>query len=315
MSEANAAIPVLATRDEIPFATIVRAYSGVSFVPEKRAEDTQTSYVAEIEELYAAFLPLATTDELRAKLLAHVLAYKARYRRHVLAMLAAKSRVVSTIIAGPSGFPARTMQKRANTEHKRLDELLDFRERARIAIRRDLVGPSSISSDLEDAPELLAVRRDRLVAHHERMVETNKAWRIKDAAKRVAALEALGYSESDIPFICGRTIQPHPKWQLTNSSANIKRIEQRIFQIAADRATQRAMADAVVSFAATDAHPAGRLFVEDNRVCLAFEERTSKDFYRSLRGRGFLWSPSREAFVRKYTADALSWGKQLVGLK
>ncbi len=49
----------------------------------------------------------------------------------------------------------------------------------------------------------------------------------------------------------------------------------------------------------------------ENRVLLAFPSRVSKDDYKAIRSAGFVWSPTRNAFVRKISNAAFYYAKQL----
>jgi hypothetical protein len=50
---------------------------------------------------------------------------------------------------------------------------------------------------------------------------------------------------------------------------------------------------------------------DENRVLLAFPARLSREHYRLVRQAGFVWSPTRSAFVRKLTPHAMHIGREL----
>lgn len=302
--------------DELDFQCARQAYEHISFSPESRARQEQQSFAADVQEVWESNLPHATTAEQVAWLREQTQAYKADLLTYTYAVLAAKSRTASSMITGASNFPTARNQKRLDTEHRRIEELLAWRTKARAAIRQGLAGSEDSGPISSDDPEALIKLQSKLEAQqarHALMVATNKAWRLKDASKRQAALEALGHDATTVAKYMVSATQPYPSYALTNSSGRIKATEQRIAQVQRDAAAQTEIAP--VAFTATETHPAGQLLVEDNRVILTFEERTSKDFYSQLRGRGFVWAPSRQGFVRKYSADALYWARQLVGLE
>ena len=60
------AAKVKARVDDIPLELAVRAYSGISFTPERRAERVREDYVAHIQSVAEELSPLVTNDEQRA---------------------------------------------------------------------------------------------------------------------------------------------------------------------------------------------------------------------------------------------------------
>lgn len=100
------------------------AHRGTSFVPEKRALQEQAGYVDHIQAVHDNAERLAATDAQRAILDAEVERYRVGYLRRLTALLSAESRIVSSMIAGPSNFPVERMRKRGATADKRRAELL-----------------------------------------------------------------------------------------------------------------------------------------------------------------------------------------------
>ena len=54
------------------------------------------------------------------------------------------------------------------------------------------------------------------------------------------------------------------------------------------------------------------LDLDENRYVLKLKQRVGKDKFKEIRRSGWLWSPSREAFVRKCSPQA-RWAAQSVG--
>lgn len=163
------------------------------------------------------------------------------------------------------------------------------------------VGSGGISSDDPDALQKLKVQLAEAEAGHARMVATNRLVRKRDRD----GLLSLGFGERQSERMLADTEPPFAAYQLTNSSANIRRIKARIAEL-----PQRAEQE----HAFTPIQGAGwRIYGEGNRICIAFAERVSKERYTQLRSHGFVWSRTRGAFVRKFSDQALSWAKQLVG--
>lgn len=95
------------------------------------------------------------------------------------------------------------------------------------------------------------------------------------------------------PDFCGRT--GFPDYALQNNNANIRRIKQRIEDL-----SKRPTEDA-------ERQVKGVRVIEDageNRMCLVFPGKPEPDVRKNLRGHGFVWSPSRGAWVRKLNNGA-----------
>jgi len=124
--------------DDIPLDLARAAHAGASFVPEQRADQELASYASTLSRDRDTLAKLANTDEKRATLETEFARYRAGYRERYVAMLGAKSRTMSTVIAGPSNFPARRQAKRGVAADRCTKDLLEYRERALDAIRKTL---------------------------------------------------------------------------------------------------------------------------------------------------------------------------------
>lgn len=176
--------------------------------------------------------------------------------------------------------------------------------------RAAAVGTGGISSD---DPEAVTLLRDKVAlgeALQARMVATNRVVRKKDPA----LLVAMGYTEERAarlltPDFCGRV--GFPDYELTNNSANVRRMKARIAEL-----TQRAARPTVeVVVSAPDAAPAangttqgvGYIYRDDtdeNRVMFEFEGGKPSDAVRAiLKSHAFKWSPTRGAWVRLLTGS------------
>jgi hypothetical protein len=108
----------------------VRAYSGMSFSPEKRADSDIASAAEAVKQFRAALAPLAKTEAQRAAVEEQVAEYKRRYAQHQNAMWDAKGRTLSPMITGPARFPVAKNNKALETERRRVDEFLAWSKNA-----------------------------------------------------------------------------------------------------------------------------------------------------------------------------------------
>jgi hypothetical protein len=299
----------IARPDEIPYETAYRAHSGTSFVPETRAKQRQKDYADTLNGDYDSLSKLAKNDEERKTLADEFARYKDGYRRHYLEYLHANSRIVSTMIAGPANFPVRQMEKRNNTAHKRLNELLEFRKRALAAIQRKLRpedGP--IKSSDKNAVEHL---QTKLKAHedlHARMKAVNAAH--KKFLKEPSSLDAADLSDDDKAHVrnykpaYGWEPHPYPPYRLTNNNATIKQIKDRIASVSK-----------MQSSAPKEESHGGVKLVENpdaGRIQLVFPGKPDDATRSKLKSAGFRWSPREGAWQRHLNESGRSAAKRVL---
>jgi hypothetical protein len=169
------------------------------------------------------------------------------------------------------------------------------------AARADGVGRSGVSSDDPDAVAKLQDQLGALQLLQERMKAANRALRRGDDA----ALRAQGFSDAQIaklklPDSCGRT--GFPDYALQNNGANVRRIKQRIEELS-KRPTQDTEREIKCVRVIESAG--------ENRMCLVFPGKPDERVRKILRAHGFVWSPSRVAWVRKLN-NAARYGAQCV---
>ncbi|WP_029921967.1 DUF3560 domain-containing protein [Nevskia soli] len=156
------------------------------------------------------------------------------------------------------------------------------------AARADGVGLGGVSSDDPEAVTKLKAQVQELEARQEQMKAANRALRYGDDS----GLQALGFSATQIielkkPDFCGRT--GFPDYALKNNGANIRRVQRRIEALSQKQES-------------TTREVKGVQVIEDadeNRLCLVFQGKPEESVRRLLRTRGFVWSPTRTAWVRK----------------
>lgn len=177
----------------------------------------------------------------------------------------------------------------------------DFAERAAS------VGSGGVSSDDPDAIEKLEARVAKLEDNHARMKSANALVRKQDRT----GLAAAGYTEEEIeglftPDFAGRL--GFPSYAITNNSANIRRIRDRIAYLR-KMSAQAALAPIVgQGWTITDD-------VDENRVLIAFDEKPDRTMLDALKAAGFRWSPTRNAHVRQRSNRAIWAAKHVLGVK
>lgn len=311
-------LPIAVSKDDIPYDLAKRAYSAISWVPEKRAEQAQQEYVNHMESIYEQLLPLATTPEKQEMLKSELEKYRDGYLKRYRDILSAKSRTMSPMITGSSKFPVARNQKALDSERKKVELFLEWQKKAVNAMLRKLGGgPTStnrqiISSDDADALEKLQANLEKLEKLQEIMKAANAIVRKKNLSdeEKVKQLQRIeGISESHArkllePDFAGRV--GFPSYQLTNNNSEIRRLKQRIEEL---RQKQADTTQEVVFIG-------GKIVdnVEDNRVQIFFDEKPDEAMRKELKSNGFRWAPSIEAWQRHRSDHAINLAKRIVGM-
>lgn len=177
------------------------------------------------------------------------------------------------------------------------------RKAEELARRAESVGTGGISSDDPDAVTKLQQQLADAQSSQAAMKAVNAAIRKHrdDKPAQLQALQGLGWSAERAekmlePDFAGRV--GFPAFALSNNNANIKRIEQRIAELQAlrDRADKEEAGD-------------GYTYREDtaeNRVMFIFDGKPDPAVRDLLKREAFKWSPSREAWVRQLTPNAIA---------
>lgn len=170
------------------------------------------------------------------------------------------------------------------------------------------VGTAGISSDDPSAVDKLKIKLQVMEKDQAFMKAANRVIRSKKSdPDKVTALVALGASEQ----ISTELLQPDfagrvgfPSYRLSNNNANIRRVKTRIAELEASQAR-------------TDVEEAheGFVYIEDtteNRVMFEFDGKPDETIRAVLKGHAFRWSPSRGAWVRQMTSNALWAAKRVL---
>lgn len=298
--------------NDISISTAVAAYNGTSWTPERRGESTRREYADTLAGDYAMLKAQAEKGKTLDMLEEEFSRYRAGYRRRTMAYLHSSARCVSSFIAGPSKFPAGRMNKRADIAHRRLNDLVDFRARALAAIRRNLRPDlAPIYSSDSDALERLEVKIAHAEAVQARMKTANAAIRKHAKAGRAAQIQALlelGYplgaaSRLLEPDFCGRI--GFPNYELTNNSANIRRMKERVEIIGRLQATPAEEIEGENGIRFEDAP-------QDNRVRLYFPGKPAHEIRQGLKARGFRWAPTIAAWQAYRNASSVAYAKTFI---
>ncbi|MFH1186272.1 MAG: hypothetical protein V1755_14735 [Chloroflexota bacterium] len=294
---------------DIPLQLAQDAHSGTSMDPEKRAEMERDGYARTLAADHAIILAMASGCEAQAEFTR----YREGYRRRYLAYLSSRARCMSTMIAGPSKFPAARQQKRGAVADKRMREVIEFRTRALAAIHRTLRpqdGP--IMGGDADAADRLRAKIAEAEKRQELMTVNNatiRKYAKKGADAQVAALRLLGWTEATARKLLEKDELGRigfPDFELKNNGANIRRLKERL--VAVEQAKARPSTETEGAAARLEECPA------ENRVRLWFPGKPAAEVRDRLKRAGFRWSPTIGAWQAYLNHHALAEGRSIAGV-
>lgn len=264
-----------------------RAYYWQSFDPDKRGNRTIIEFSQMLNNDLAELERIGATLEI-------VEQYKGRFERYFTEWLGAESRCASAMVTGSANFPVSRNEKARNSEINKYTAFMEWREKAKKAIKKQQEPVKTFSSELDRYKTEL----ESLKNSHEKMKEGNK--RIKAAQKTGEDLtEYLTTEFGIVPHMIEWTM----RWGfgLSNNLANIKRVEERISTLEkkAKNAEETPEKSTSLSW--------GKI-VQNNemdRLQLFFNEKPNADNITLLKKNGFKWAPSVQAWQRQLTPNAI----------
>ncbi len=165
------------------------------------------------------------------------------------------------------------------------------------------VGHGGVSSDDPEALRKLREQLQKRIQSQELMKACNVAIRKnKTAEEQLAALVKLGWPEPDAVKLlkgdfCGRV--GFAAYSLQNNNAQIKRLKDRIVDLEAVKQKAAGSREELGSFTY-------EVDSDDNRILFTFEGKPDSEIRTVLKSHAFKWSPTRGAWVRKVTSNALA---------
>jgi hypothetical protein len=299
---------------DIPRDVVVAASAGISFDPEKRGDMHAREYASTLATDYETLSNEAKTEEKRAILEVEFARYRQGYKARTLAYLRSKGRCVSPMIAGPSRFPARRMEKRFAVCDNRLNELCDFRQRALTAIRKTLHPElRPIMAGDYDALDRLREKLAEAGTEQATMRAVNSAIRRNAKAGRDAQIAAILEASPDLGTAAAALLlQPdclgrigYADYELSNNNANIRRMRVRLELLSRNKAAAPT----------TLRGESGVLYEDcpvDNRMRLFFPGKPDVAIRDRLKSHGFRWSPSLGCWQAYRNSRSLGHAAQFI---
>ncbi|WP_323027998.1 zincin-like metallopeptidase domain-containing protein [Gelidibacter japonicus] len=283
--------------------TIEESYRGLSFLSDKRAKSEIQGYSEGMYQTYLHYLEKAkktgavdkfheTFDRLYPRLL-----------KRKLAVIQKRGGLLSVMITGPSGYPKRSQGKKHGYYDQALGEYYKYTEYFEDKLRAAIYARDAIVGGESDTLEKLEDKLEKLKRNHEIMKAANVAAREYNKTKDVSVFEKYGIGPKLAKAIM--ELKPGEKavktFQLTNSNAEIKRIESRIKEEEA-RAKHYTDGNKTTQYSAFEVVEN----VDDNRLQIIFDGKPDEAVRTILKKNGYRWSPKKTAWQRQLTKAALS---------
>lgn len=299
--------------NDIPIDVARNAHYGTSFVPDQRAEQERQDHAQTLASVYAEVLALAGADR-EAEALEDLQVFRDRFKHKKLALLYKRSGLMSSMIAGPSNFPARQMNKKNESYDKAMREYLDWFAKATAALKKEydavVAANAPIRTGESDAIDRLAAKIAKAEKLQDIMRSVNAAMRKQaknGADTQVAAMVEAGVTEAQARQLLQRDFAGRlgfADYQLTNNSANIRRMKEQL-----------AKAQKLAASVTTENEINGVRIVdnvEDDRLQMFFPvERVARPIYDMLKSHGFRWTPSAGCFQAYRGGNANYYSRQI----
>jgi len=292
---------------DLDWSEAVGAFSGTSHVPEQRAAGTFWDYAAHMQKMRGLL-----GDDFEA--------YRAGYLPRFRAWLRSRANVVSTMIAGGSGFNVRRAEKRSATADNRWSDVdtyhqafLKRRAREQMAERRKTGGVvGELRAEIErlereqEAMKAVNAEIRKLKAMPATPADINTVAALIEARTGMAAADV---AKALVPDFARRV--GFPSHALSNNNANIKRKQERLVE---EEAKAARAADTGEDFTREVPVDGGVVSVRYNREL----DRLQLTFPKGLLDRDALrtaalnWTPSLGVYQRQLTDMAVSRVWQLL---
>lgn len=275
----------------------IQAHYWTSFDPEKRGAQLVNDYGEELNEDMEELKTGGASEE-------SISDYKTRYERLFSSYLHAKSGTFSVMITGGSNFNNYRHAKANRSEERHYEIFREWRIRAKKAIIRKAQPVKTFVSELDRYRSELA----EMQKNHELMKEGNK--RISKAKKNGEDLtEYLTNTFNIVPHMIEWTMKFG--FNLQNSNANIKRVEERIKELEKKESLRESNPITKYSF------DGGEMIInyEIDRIQILFATRPTQSELNAWKDKGlntFNWSPSANAWQRKITPNAMYCVKRML---
>lgn len=262
-----------------------RAYSNISFSPEKRAEQTVIDYEKQLSDDI-----LNIPDEERER-------YIDNYKRYLFAWLSAMGNCYSVMITGGSNFNNSRHEKMNQRERARYDEFIAWRTKALSAIAKRI---ESSKPEEQKASE----RWEQL----KKEISKKISW--GSVANCCSMIERLAYNgEVELVSKCLELIKEYNSTHVNKFVTDRHKVWSMVdiaTKIREKNSVQKQNMENVVN---------GIRVVQNyeiDRIQLFFEGKPNPETISNLKHNAFKWSPSNGCWQRQLTTNAIYATKRIL---
>lgn len=225
-----------------------------------------------------------------------------------------QARCPSVLIAGFANFPVRKKEKQNAAMAKfwqENGELFEPVNNYYFRKIRNVASDRTIYSNDANALQRLKARLAQLESNQEQWKRVNAYWR-KHGTMIGYGLSEEAETRINEEMKTNGLSQPIPGWRLTNNNAEIHRIRDRIAEL--ERLKEQA--DAPADEAERRYPEIEGVTVRENseamRIELYFDEKPTDEARILLKGAAFKWAPSKGAWQRQLTSNAVRATQRLL---
>ena len=205
------------------------------------------------------------------------------------------ARVPSILIAGGSNFPVRKKEKQNAARDRNMEE---WREIEGLLDKIRSTGMGGISADDPQAVQKLEKKLAGLEKSQETMKAVNAYYRKHKTLDGCPHLspEGIERMKAEMSSSWHYENKPYPTWALSNNSAEIRRVKDRIKSLTRQKE---------IGYVGWE-FEGGKVEAntQDNRLQIFFDGKPDAEVREELKGNGFRWSPKAGAWQRQLNDNA-----------
>lgn len=294
------------SKEEIPYEVAYRAYTGISFSPEKRAVSEQSSYYNFMKEVYDENIKKAKASDKLELFEVNFLKFKEGYLKRSLDHLRSKHGIFSSMIAGPAKFPVARMEKKNRIANDKLNELIKFGETGQKRLLQSITPEAEkpIKTGAKGTLEILKEKLTEAESIHKKNLDGNKLlkklratsdYKLQDL---IDGLINLGFTEEKAKSEANYMFKhSYAGFSTTNSNAKVKRIKDQI--ALEEKLNARKNQTGNKEFLFKGGHIIDNY--ELNKIQISFEGKPDEKTRSFLKksGQAFKWSPNNGVWQRQ----------------
>lgn len=264
-----------------------RAYSNLSFDPEKRAEQIVLDYEKQLTD-DCEIIPEAEQEQ-----------YITNYKKYLFSWLSAMSNCYSVMITGGANFNNSRHERTNNTERRKYDEFVEWREKALNSISKRVEAAKPIEQRANEKWESL-----------KKQISQKIAW--GSVANCFSMIERLAYNgEVELVNNCLALITEYN----TTHAKPFMTSRHKIWALPEIAARVRAKNEEKQEKESEESETNGVKVVKNyqaDRIQLFFDGKPDYSTISALKHAAFKWSPSNGCWQRQLTSNAICAAERLL---